>query len=84
MPPAKQISVRIPLQLMERLEAKGALAPYFIEAVKEKLRRDDEREMADGFALLASSPEMWDMDIPAGGQHAANVLMNAETKTLAP
>ncbi len=84
MPATKQISVRLPVQVVERVEAKGALAPYIIDAVKEKLRRDDDKAMADGFALLAASPEMWDLDFPSGGQHAANALMDEEKETLAP
>jgi hypothetical protein len=78
MPATKQISGRIPVEVMEGVEAKGALATYIIGAVREKLRRDDETEMADGFALLVASPEMWDMHFPTGGQHVANEMMNEE------
>ena len=81
---SKQVSVRLPLDVAERLESKGHFAPYIIEAVKEKLRRDDEAEIADGFALLAASPEMWDMNFPTGGQRAANSLLNAGEPTNAP
>jgi hypothetical protein len=80
----RQVSVRLPLQVAERVEAKGSLAPYIIEAVKEKLQREDETELADGFALLAASPRMWDMHFPTGGQHAANELMIKEEKKVAP
>jgi len=55
-----------------------------LKAVKEKLRRDEDTEMADGFALLAGSPEMWDMHFPIGGHQVANVLMNEDVKKLGP
>ena len=83
-PPTKQISVRLPLEIAEQVEARGAIAPYVIDAVREKLKRDQEAQMEDGFALLAASPEMWDMDLPTGAQVAGNLLLSEEEARVAP
>ncbi|CAN5617671.1 hypothetical protein BH11ARM2_BH11ARM2_25970 [soil metagenome] len=84
MPATKQVSVRLPVDIAERVENKGAFAPYIIAAVKEKLQRDEEAGMAEGFALLATSPEMWDLDLPTGGQRAANEIFRRQESTVAP
>jgi len=64
----KQLSVRIPTELVSRIEAKGPSAPFVIEAIREKLDRDEEQALREGFALLAESPEMVDMEFPTGAQ----------------
>lgn len=84
MPATKQVSVRLPSDIAEQVEAKGATAPYIIAAVREKLQRDEQAEIAEGFALLAASPDLWDMDLPTGGQRAANEALRKQESSLAP
>ena len=36
--------------------------------------REERAALDDGFALLAGSAELWDMEFPTGGQVAANAL----------
>ncbi len=58
---AKQISVRMPLRILERLEAHGPVAPYVIEAVKEKLDRDEEADIKARLRCLAYDDEANDI-----------------------
>jgi hypothetical protein len=59
----KQITVRMPIDLLERLGhmPKGKSAPYIIEAVRERLDRERESEIEAGLQCLAFDDEANDL-----------------------
>lgn len=65
---------RFPKEIADAIDRQANQTEFVTEAVREKLIRDERAAMDDGFALLADSPEMWDMEFPTGGQVAANSL----------
>ena len=58
---SKQLSIRMPVDLVKRLESHGAAAPYVIEAVREKLDKDDEARIEASLACLANDVEANDI-----------------------
>jgi len=71
MPTTKQLSVRMPEDLVNRIANRGSAAAFIVTAVKEKLDREDRQALLDGFKLLAESPEMVDMEFLTDAQAAA-------------
>ena len=65
---------RLPQDVADAIERQPNQTDFVTEAVREKVDREERAMMEAGFALLANSPEMWDMDLPTGGQRAANAL----------
>jgi hypothetical protein len=57
----KQVSIRMPDELVKRLECHEAITPYIIEAVREKLDRDDEARIVASLTCLADDPESNDI-----------------------
>ena len=70
-PETRLLSVRIPLEIADRIEALAAGGRRKTAVATEILTRGftqlDEEEMAAGFALLGE-PEMQDMQFPTGAQ----------------
>ena len=75
---------RIPKDVADALDGKPNATEYVVAAVREKMARDEQAAMSEGFALLADSPEVWDMDLPTGGQQAAGALFDREKALDAP
>ena len=57
----KQVSVRLPLDLFQRLNEKKGRAGYIIQAVEEKIQRDEQEALAAGLMCLANNPEANDI-----------------------
>ena len=53
----KQITVRMPVELVSDMESRGGTTVYIIEAVREKLARDKQAEIAAGLRCLADNPD---------------------------
>lgn len=53
----QQLTVRMPVDVLRKLKAKGKTAPYIIEAVKEKMARDEEAEIEASLLCLADDDE---------------------------
>jgi hypothetical protein len=58
----KQISVRMPIDMVDSISRLGAKsAAYILEAVQDKLARDRQAEIAAGLRCLADDPEANDI-----------------------
>jgi len=59
----KQITVRMPIEILEQLGGmvKGKGAAYIIEAVRERLERDRQAQIAAGLACLAYDDDANDL-----------------------
>jgi hypothetical protein len=59
----KQITVRMPLEILEQLGGmpKGKGAPYIVEAVRERLARDKQAKIDEGLRCLAYDDETNDL-----------------------
>lgn len=65
---SKQLSVRMPCELVEWLSERGKSARYIVEAVREKVARDEEAEIAASLRCLANHDEASDISDLAEGQ----------------
>lgn len=57
----KQITVRMPVDLVAELRAHGNTASYIIDAVRDKLRRDQKAEIVASLQCLAGDEEANDI-----------------------
>ncbi len=57
----RQLTVRMPLDILQRLKEKGKTAPYIIEAVQEKLAREAEQEIEASLLCLVDDTEANDI-----------------------
>jgi hypothetical protein len=57
----KQLSVRMPVDIVRQLLVKGKSSRFIVDAVREKLERDAELELEAGLACLADDPEANDI-----------------------
>jgi len=57
----KQLSVRMPVDLVDRLEGRASVAEFIVQAVREKLEREKEDEIALGLRSLVdeTGAEEW-------------------------
>lgn len=53
---SRQISIRLPHKLFEKVQSKGAMAPFVIEAIEEKLAREQEAELTKSLMSLVDDP----------------------------
>jgi hypothetical protein len=59
---SRQISVRIPAELIERIKSRGeGSSRFIIEAVRDKLNREDEAEITASMRCLAYDDEANDI-----------------------
>jgi hypothetical protein len=74
----KQITVRMPLDLLKQLAAlpKGNSAPYIVEAVRERLERDRQAQIEAGLKCLAFDDEA--NDISAFEEAQAGVMARVD------
>jgi hypothetical protein len=65
----KQISVRMPIDMVDSISRLGAKsAAYVLEAVRDKLQRDKEAEIAEGLKCLADDSDADDFSALAAAQ----------------
>ena len=64
----KQLSVRMPLDLVQRLTAKGKTSPYIVEAVREKIERDEKMKVEASLLCLANDDDANDISDFAAAQ----------------
>lgn len=64
----KQLSLRIPMDLLSELRGKGRVTGYIIDAVREKIARDRAAEIDKSLQCLADDPEANDLSFFAPGQ----------------
>lgn len=57
----KAITIRMPLELLSVLRARGETSSYVINAVRERLERERLEEIAKGLACLADDSEANDI-----------------------
>jgi hypothetical protein len=69
MSPTKQITIRVPIEVVARLNRQARnTAPYIVEAVLDKLSRDEEAEVVAAMQCLANDPEANDISDFAAAQ----------------
>jgi hypothetical protein len=57
----KQITIRMPLELMAEIQSRGKSASFIIEAVRDRILRDKEEEFANSLLCLAGDAEANDI-----------------------
>jgi hypothetical protein len=58
---SKQFSVRFPAELANKLTKRGKAAPFIVEAVREKLDREERERIEASLLCLANDPEANDI-----------------------
>lgn len=69
----QQLTVRMPVDVLRKLKEKGKTAPYIVEAVKEKMARDEAAEIEASLLCLADDDENDISDFKSAQAKALNV-----------
>ena len=73
---SKQITVRVPVELVAEVEHRGAVAPFFVAAVREKLDRMRQEEIEESLLCLGEDPA--DNDISDWASMQAEVMARVD------
>lgn len=58
----KSLTVRVPVEILDRVKRRGKAAKFIVEAVREKLQRDEDAEIERSLLSLVEEPSYNDID----------------------